>query len=59
MILENITAHFMVDMEAETKHDCFAVQCVDMMLRLIAPELSYKPWNYYFPEKKDVGNFSL
>ena len=47
MKLENITAHFMVDIEAESKHDCFAAQCVDMMLRLVAPEFSYKPWNYY------------
>lgn len=47
MKLEKITAHFMVDIEVESKHDCFAAQCVDMMLRLVAPEFSYKPWNYY------------
>ena len=59
--LENITAHFMVDIEAESKHNCFASQCVDIMLRLVAPDFSYKSWNYYkdftdFLEKKDVDN---
>ena len=47
MKLENIMAHFMVDIEAESKHDCFAAQCVDVMLRLVAPEFSNKAWNYY------------
>ena len=46
MKLENITAHFMVDIEVESKHDCFAGQCIDMMLRLVAPEFSNKSWNY-------------
>ena len=57
--LENITAHFMVDIGAESKHVRFAARCVDMMLRLVAPEFSYKPWNYYkdyFLGKDDVEN---
>ena len=46
MKIENILSHFMVDIEAESKHDCFAAQALDMMLKLVAPEYSYKQWNY-------------
>ena len=40
MKFENILAHFMVDIEVESKHDCFAAQTVDVMLRFVAPEFS-------------------
>ena len=61
MKLENILAYFMVDIEAESKRDCFAAQTVDMMLGFVAPEFSHKPWNYYKPfldilKKNDVEN---
>ena len=46
MKLDKIMAHFMVHIEAESKHNCFAAQAFDMMLKLVAPEYSNKPWNY-------------
>ena len=61
MKLKNILAHFMVDIKPESKHDCFAAQTVNMMLRFVAPEFSHKPWNYYKPfldsQKKKVEIF--
>ena len=29
-----------------SKHNCFAAQALDMMLKLVAPEYSNKTWNY-------------
>ena len=46
MKLDKIMAHFMVHIEAESKHNCFAAQALDMMLKLVAPEYSSKTWNY-------------
>ena len=61
MKLENIFSHFMVNIEADSKHDCFAAQALDMMLKLVAPEYSNKQWNYNkafldFLEKHDVAS---
>ena len=61
MKLENIFSHFMVSIEADSKHDCFAAQALDMMLKLVAPEYSNKQWNYNkafldFLEKHDVAS---
>ena len=53
MKLENILAHFMVDIEADSKHGSFAGQSLDMMLKLVAPEYSHKQWNKY----KDFTEF--
>ena len=47
MKLENILAHFMVDIEADSKHGSFAGQALDMMLKLVAPEYSHKQWNKF------------
>ena len=47
MKLQNILAHFMVDIEADSKHGSFAAQALDMMLKLVAPEYSHKQWNKY------------
>ena len=59
MKLENIISHFMVNIEAESKHQCFAAQSLDMMLKLVAPEYNNKQWNYNhafldFLEKNEV-----
>ena len=45
MKLNNILAHFMVDIVPETKHDSIAGQALDMCLKLVAPEYSNKMWN--------------
>lgn len=47
MKMENILAHFMVEIEAESKHGSFAGQALDMMLKLVAPEYSHKQWNKF------------
>ena len=47
MKLENILMNFLVDIEADSKHGSFAGQCLDMMLKLVAPEYSHKQWNKY------------
>ena len=45
MKLDNILAHFMVDIAPDTKHDSIAGQALDMCLKLVAPEYSNKMWN--------------
>ena len=45
MKLENILAHFMVDIEVDSKHGSFAGQTLDMMLKLVGPEYYQKQWN--------------
>ena len=45
MNLEDVTKGFMVDLDYDTKNSSVAGQALDMMLRLVAPEFSHKPWN--------------
>ena len=52
MKLENIISHFMVNIEAGSKHQCFAAQLLDMMLKLIAPEYNNKQWNYKIQDSR-------
>ena len=47
MTLEAIFKNFMVDLDFDSKHGSVVGQALDCMLRLIAPEYSHKPWNYY------------
>ena len=47
MTLEAIFQNFMVDLDFDSKHGSVAGQALDCMLRLVAPELQHKPWNYY------------
>ena len=35
----------MVDLDFDTKNSSMAGQSLDMILRLVAPEYSHKPWN--------------
>ena len=48
MKLENILVHFMVNIEAESNHDCFATQTVDMLTFVLN-----------FLKKNDVENVLL
>ena len=45
MKLEEAVKTFMVDLDYDTKNSSVAGQALDMMLRLVAPEYSHKPWN--------------
>ena len=47
MKLEQILAHFMVDIAPDTKHDSIAGQALDMALKFVAPEFDSKMWNYH------------
>ena len=59
MKLETLVQSFMVDLDVDTKNSSIAGQALDMCLKLVAPELSHKPWNKnrefrQFLEKKGV-----
>ena len=45
MHLEEVVKTFMVDLDFDTKNSSVAGQALDMILRLVAPEYSHKPWN--------------
>ena len=45
MKLEEVVKTFMVDLDYDTKNSSVAGQALDMILRLVAPEYSHKPWN--------------
>ena len=45
MHLEEVVKTFMVDLDCDTKNSSVAGQSLDMILRLVAPEYSHKPWN--------------
>ena len=45
MHLEEVVKTFMVDLDYDTKNSSVAGQSLDMILRLVAPEYSHKPWN--------------
>ena len=45
MKMEEVVKSFMVDLDYDTKNSSIAGQALDMMLRLVAPEYSHKPWN--------------
>ena len=45
MKMEEVVSSFMVDLDYDTKNSSIAGQALDMMLRLVAPEYSHKPWN--------------
>ena len=45
MNLEEVVKTFMVDLDYDTKNSSVAGQSLDMILRLVAPEYSHKPWN--------------
>ena len=47
MKMEEVVKSFMVDLDYDTKNSSIAGQALDMMLRLVAPEYSHKPWNRY------------
>lgn len=36
---------FMVDLDYDSKNSSLAGQALDMILHLVAPEYSHKPWN--------------
>ena len=59
MKVEQVLSKFMVGMELDNKNGSLAGQAFNMMLKLVAPEYSYKMWNYYklfisFLEQKGV-----
>ena len=61
MKLETVIQSFMVDLDVDTKNASVAGQALDMCLKLVAPELSHKPWNKYkefqqFLEKNGVDS---
>ena len=61
MKLETLVKSFMVDLDVDTKNSSVAGQAVDMCLKLVAPELSHKPWNknrefLQFLETKNVSS---
>ena len=45
MHLEEVVKGFMVNLDYDTKNSSVAGQSLDMMLRLVAPEYSHKPWS--------------
>ena len=45
MHLEEVVKTFLVDLDYDTKNSSVAGQSLDMILRLVAPEYSHKPWN--------------
>ena len=45
MNLEEVVKTFMVNLDYDTKNSSVAGQSLDMILRLVAPEYSHKPWN--------------
>ena len=45
MHLEEVVQSFMVDLDYDSKNSSVAGQALDMMLRIVAPEYSHKPWN--------------
>ena len=61
MKLETLVKSFMVDLDVDSKNSSVAGQALDMCLKLIAPELSHKPWNknrefLQFLEKKKASS---
>ena len=47
MKMEEVVKSFMVDLDYDIKNSSISGQALDMMLRLVAPEYSHKPWNRY------------
>ena len=47
MTLDAIFQSFRVDLDFDSKHGSVAGQALDYVLRLVAPELRHKQWNYY------------
>ena len=45
MKTEQVLKSFMVDLDYDSKNSSMAWQALDMVLRLVAPEHSYTPWN--------------
>ena len=43
--LEEVVKTFLVDLDYDAKNSSVAGQSLDMILRLVAPEYSHKPWN--------------
>ena len=47
MKISTVITGFMVNMEIDSKNGSLAGQALDMILKLVAPEIRHKPWNCY------------
>ena len=45
--LSQVTIKFMVSLDISSKNSSIAGLALDIMLKLVAPEYSFKQWNYY------------